>query len=77
MTDTAGLLGRLDELVRLVDDLPVLNAVAQAAATRRRQHPPQPAPRLTGHLPGGKATLQRSWEVVRRRSPRPGTRQPH
>ena len=44
VTDTAGLLGRLDELVRQVDDLPVLNAVAQAAATaapvstRRNQH---------------------------------------
>ena len=35
VTDTAGLLARLDDLVRQVDELPVLNAVAQAAATRR------------------------------------------
>ncbi len=35
VTDTAGLLARLDDLVRQVDDLPVLNAVAQEAETRR------------------------------------------
>jgi len=34
VTDTAGLLGRLDELVRLVDDLPLLNNVAQLHAPR-------------------------------------------
>ncbi|WP_010102280.1 uroporphyrinogen-III C-methyltransferase, partial [Verminephrobacter aporrectodeae] len=35
VTDTAGLLARLDELVRQVDELPVQNAVVQAGATRR------------------------------------------
>ena len=35
VTDTAGLLARLDDLVRQVDDLPVLNAVAQAAEAQR------------------------------------------
>jgi uroporphyrin-3 C-methyltransferase len=69
VTDTAGLLARLDELVRQVDDLPLQNAVAQAAATRRLAASVRPAlcscsrrgiraARLVG-------PLQRSWEVVR------------
>ena len=68
VTDTAGLLARLDDLVRQVDDLPVQNAVAQAAATRRLSAAPaspgaQPADQ--GQLAWWQATLQRSWEVVR------------
>lgn len=35
VTDTAGLLGRLDELVRTVDDLPLLSSVAQQAPQGR------------------------------------------
>ena len=47
------LLGRLDELVRQVDDPPVLNAVAQAVPPRggARQHPSQPAPPQTWLIP--------------------------
>lgn len=67
VTDTAGLLARLDELVRQVDELPVLNAVAQAAATRRLSAAPAsgstPAP--TEGLAWWQAALQRGWEVVR------------
>lgn len=68
VTDTAGLLGRLDDLVRQVDDLPVLNAVAQAAATRRlsasaAQSTSAPVP--TDGMAWWQAALQRSWEVVR------------
>ena len=68
VTDTAGLLARLDELVRQVDDLPVLNAVAQAASTKRLSTGPAmpgstPAP--TEGLAWWHAALQRSWEVVR------------
>lgn len=37
VTDTAGLLARLDDLVRQVDELPLQNAVASTAATRRLQ----------------------------------------
>ena len=37
VTDTAGLLARLDDLVRQVDELPLQNAVATTAATRRLQ----------------------------------------
>lgn len=67
VTDTAGLLGRLDELVRQVDELPVLNAVAQAAATRRMGAPAPGAAPITdsADLPWWRAALQRGWEVVR------------
>ncbi len=69
VTDTAGLLVRLDDLVRQVDELPVQNAVAQAAATRRLAAA-TPGPANAGAAPQGdqawwQATLQRSWEVVR------------
>ncbi len=68
VTDTAGLLARLDDLVRQVDELPVANAVAQAAATRRLAAAPA-APNTTplnqGDLAWWQAALQRSWEVVR------------
>lgn len=69
VTDTAGLLGRLDDLVRQVDELPVQNAVAQAAATRRLAGA-NPAQGAAGTPAQGsqawwQATLQRSWEVVR------------
>lgn len=69
VTDTAGLLARLDDLVRQVDDLPVLNAVAQAAATKRLS---AAASTQTGNpsssqsdLAWWQAALQRSWEVLR------------
>ncbi len=65
VTDTAGLLGRLDDLVRQVDDLPVLNAPAQASAMRRPANgstdnaapPPDEA--------WWQSTLRRGWEQVR------------
>jgi len=65
--DTTGLLSRLDDLVRQVDELPLQNAVAQAAATRRMNaraasDAPLSAP---ADLPWWQATLQRGWEVVR------------
>ena len=68
VTDTAGLLARLDDLVRQVDDLPVQNAVAQAAATRRLAAAPSnsaPDAAAQGEQAWWLATLQRSWEVVR------------
>uniref|UniRef100_UPI00064578BA uroporphyrinogen-III C-methyltransferase n=1 Tax=Delftia sp. ZNC0008 TaxID=1339242 RepID=UPI00064578BA len=36
VTDTAGLLTRIEDLVRLVDEMPLLNAVAQPRASRHR-----------------------------------------
>lgn len=69
VADTAGLLARLDDLVRQVDDLPLQNAVAQAAATRRLQakanaqaHHSSTAP--TADQPWWQTTLLHGWEVV-------------
>ena len=80
VTDTAGLLARLDDLVRQVDDLPVLNAVAQAAEAQRLKAlmrsqngnnsknnaagAEQPAGGITD-LAWWSGALQTSWEVVR------------
>ena len=55
VTDTAGLLARLDDLVRQVDDLPVQNAVAQAAATRRLASAPG------ANAPDADAQTQQAW----------------
>jgi uroporphyrin-3 C-methyltransferase len=66
VTDTAGLLARLDDLVRQVDELPVQNAVALAAATRRLAATvPAPGATVSAEQPWWQTTLQRSWEVVR------------
>ncbi|CAM3836691.1 uroporphyrinogen-III C-methyltransferase [Paracidovorax anthurii] len=71
VTDTAGLLSRLDDLMRQVDELPLQNAVAQAAATRRMNaaaasRSPENGTAAPGAaLPWWQATLQRGWEVVR------------
>lgn len=67
VTDTAGLLGRLDDLVRQVDELPLLNAVAQASDMRRMANAadaPASAP-PTANLPRWQAALYGAWEVVR------------
>ncbi|MGP1684908.1 MAG: uroporphyrinogen-III C-methyltransferase, partial [Giesbergeria sp.] len=71
VTDTAGLLARLDELLRQVDELPLKNAVAQAAATRRLAASVRPAAASAAAageasgLPAWMAPLQRGWEVVK------------
>ncbi len=71
VTDTAGLLGRLDDLVRQVDDLPLLNAVAHASAMRRMAaaqgagDAPAAATPSTADLPRWQAMLLSAWEVVR------------
>ena len=65
--DTAGLLGRLDDLVRQVDELPLLGSVAQAASMRRPAgEATAPAPAAsTASQPRWQATLHRTWEGVR------------
>lgn len=66
VTDTAGLLGRLDDLVRQVDDLPLTGSVAQAAAMRRQAGSEAPAPATAAASePLWQATLRRTWEGVR------------
>lgn len=75
-TDTTGLLARLDDLVRQVDDLPLQNAVSEAAATRRMNArtgtgtttatPVAASPDAAlPALAWWQATLQHGWEVVR------------
>lgn len=67
VTDTAGLLSRLDELLREVDDLPLKNAVAQAAATQRLAAAARPAAAPAGTaetLPAWRVPLQRGWQAV-------------
>ena len=66
VTDTAGLLGRLDDLVRQVDELPVLNAVAQAPGARKAAAPASSTTTASDPAqPWWQATLQRGWEIVR------------
>lgn len=70
VNDTAGLLARIDDLVRQVDDLPVLNAVAQAASARRMNaRTPSGASADSStpqaDTPWWRSALQRSWEVLR------------
>ncbi|PWW48856.1 uroporphyrinogen-III C-methyltransferase [Melaminivora alkalimesophila] len=70
VTDTAGLLGRLDDLVRQVEDLPLASAVAQAHAMRRPQEPAPSGPAPASDPPAAdpprwRALLQRAWEGTR------------
>lgn len=66
VTDTAGLFARLDELVRLVDDLPVHNEVALAEGTRRLAHTGQAAKPADADVPSWwHAGVQNLWQTVR------------
>ena len=70
VNDTAGLLAQIDDLVRQVDDLPVLNAVAQAASAQRMNARMRADGSAEPTAPAAdeawwRAALQRSWEVVR------------
>lgn len=68
VTDTAGLLTRLDELLREVDELPLKNAVAQAAATQRLAASARPAAAPDAPAPAAPPAwlvpLQRGWQAV-------------
>lgn len=63
VTDVPGLLSKLDELVRLVDELPLQNAVAQAAAMRGAALPGT-APDVAAD-PWWRAALRQLWFAVR------------
>ena len=67
VTDTAGLLVRIDDLVRQVDDLPLINQVAQAAVMRRQaESAPTPAAAASSASESPwQSTLRRAWEGVR------------
>ncbi|MDF1485050.1 uroporphyrinogen-III C-methyltransferase [Ramlibacter sp. H39-3-26] len=68
VTDTAGLLGRLDDLSRLVDDLPVVNTVGIGTAASRLA-PPATADAQPGAPAADEAwwlvALRRGWQQVR------------
>ncbi len=68
VTDTAGLLARLDELLRQVDDLPLKNAVAQASETQRLAGGPRAAAdgdaETGSSIPDWMAPLQRGWRAA-------------
>ncbi len=69
VTDTAGLLSRLDELLRQVDDLPLKNAVAQAVATQRLAGNARSAAVASGEPapespPAWLVPLQRVWHAT-------------
>ncbi|MPN22874.1 hypothetical protein SDC9_170259 [bioreactor metagenome] len=53
----------MDDLVRQVDDLPTLNAVAQSSAMRRAAGAPAATPAPA--LPWWQAQLHKGWELVR------------
>jgi uroporphyrin-3 C-methyltransferase len=64
VTDTSGMLARLDDLVRQVDELPLANAVALAAATRRLQAQPTAPGAVPGSQDAWWIWLQRAGLVV-------------
>ncbi len=68
VTDTSGLLGRIDELVRQADEPPLLSGVAQAGAMRqaagRTPSAPAAAPDGAGTEPAWQGLLRRAWEGV-------------
>ncbi|GAA3992735.1 hypothetical protein GCM10022279_15000 [Comamonas faecalis] len=75
VTDTAGLLGRLDDLVRQVGDLPLRNAATTAQALHgpaarpggeaADEAPAQDKPADAAATPPWQAWLQRAWTGVR------------
>ena len=64
VADTSGLLSRLDDLVRQVDELPLANAVALAASTRRLQAQPTDPEADTSGQDAWWVWLQRVGQVV-------------
>ena len=62
ITDTPALLSRLDDLVRLVDDLPTIYAVGQMPSGGSIRSTPSPAEPARAWWAN---SLVRSWEIVR------------
>ncbi|QNP50425.1 uroporphyrinogen-III C-methyltransferase [Diaphorobacter aerolatus] len=68
VTDTSGLLGRVDDLTRQVDEIPLLNAVVPASTMRQRNaharsaaEPPAP---VDPDEPRWKTMLGNTWEAI-------------
>ncbi|QIL72354.1 hypothetical protein G7048_19530 [Diaphorobacter sp. HDW4B] len=69
VTDTSGLLGRVDDLTRQVDEIPLLNAVVLASTMRQRNASSrnaaaEPATPPEADQPRWKAMLNTTWEAV-------------
>lgn len=68
-TDTSGLLGRVDDLTRQVDEIPLLNAVISASTMRQRNASArsvadQAATPADPEAPRWKVILDNAWEAV-------------
>ena len=68
VTDTDGLLARIDDLVRQVDDLPLISNIAQASTMRHQAGSEQSTATPAANEPAWQATLRRAWEAVREES---------
>ncbi len=66
VTDTAGLLGRLDDLTRQIDDIPLLNSVVTASTMRQRntRNVAETTTTPEADEPRWKALLNTAWEAV-------------
>ncbi|QIL81115.1 hypothetical protein G7047_15300 [Diaphorobacter sp. HDW4A] len=69
VTDTSGLLGRVDDLTRQVDEIPLLNAVVQASTMRQRNANSRnaaeaAAPPPDADEPRWKTVLNTTWEAI-------------
>ena len=68
VTDIPALLAKLDELTRLVDDLPVVNAIGSATAVNTDTHPAAKKPKaedVSSWQATGAAWWQTGWQAVR------------
>lgn len=68
VTDTSGLLGRVDDLTRQIDEIPLLNAVVQASTMRQRnassRNAAEAATPADENEPRWKAVLNTTWEAI-------------
>lgn len=65
VTDTVGLLGRLDDLVRQIDELPLTSDVAQASEMRSPKAPASAATDTVTEEPAWRTALHTIWQGVR------------
>ncbi|MFC5521430.1 uroporphyrinogen-III C-methyltransferase [Polaromonas jejuensis] len=63
LTDVPALMLKIDELVRLVDDLPVANAMVAATAPRPSAAPHSPVPRAAASAPDTSSGHGKWWRV--------------
>ena len=67
VTDTSGLLGRVEDLTRQIDEIPLANAVIPASTMRQRnqaRNNAEPAVQSDPNEPAWKNYLNTAWEAV-------------